>query len=468
MKYAKSRVLLVDDDKNFRKVTAYALEEAGFQVSTAANGRDALDSLASDSPEVILCDLNMPTMDGMAFLHELESRGVEIPVVVITAYGSIESAVEAMRAGAFDFVTKPINRQAVRLAIEKALDYQNLRTENRQLREQIAGGRAVDRLIGSSPGMERLRETLARLAESDAPVLITGGSGVGKELAARALHYDGPRAVSGKFVVLNCAAVPSELLESMLFGHQKGAFTGAHEERIGKFEAADDGTLFLDEIGDMPLPLQAKLLRALQEGEIERIGDTTPRKVNVRVVSATNQPLKEKIEEGGFREDLFFRIAVVPVEIPPLGERLDDLPALLHHFLARHGAAGVEVPVNVIAELRRRTWPGNVRELENLVMRVCALEPSLKTLAVHHIEGVESIRPAKKSSLDPGSIELPEAGIRFEEIERNLLLAAWERSGHNQTRGAELLGLPRQAFSYRLQKYGIIPKHSRARQKEDV
>jgi two-component system NtrC family response regulator len=465
MKYAGSRVLLVDDDKNFRKVTAYALEETGYAVSTAENGRDALETLASDLPEVILCDLNMPVMDGMEFLNQLESRNIEIPVVVITAYGSIESAVEAMRAGAFDFVTKPINRQAVRLAIEKALDYQELRTENRRLREQIAGGRAADRLIGASSAMDRLRETLVRLAESDAPVLITGESGVGKELAARALHYDGPRAATGKFVVLNCAAVPGELLESMLFGHLKGSFTGAHEDRIGKFEAADGGTLFLDEIGDMPLPLQAKLLRALQDGEIERIGDTRPRKVDVRVVSATNQPLNEKIEGGEFRKDLYYRIAVVPVDIPPLRERLDDLPALLQHFLVRHGAAGVEAPDNVLVELRRRAWPGNVRELENLVMRVCALDPSLTTLGPHHLEGAESIQAATKSSFDPANFELPEAGIRFEEVERGLLLAAWEKSGHNQTRGAELLGLPRQAFSYRLQKHGIIPKHGRAQKR---
>lgn len=468
MKKVNSQVLLVDDDKNFRKVTAYAFQEAGFDVVTAGNGKEALEELASAHPDVILCDLNMPVMDGMTFLQELKQRNNEIPVVVITAYGSIEGAVEAMRAGAFDFVTKPINRQAVRLAIEKAIGYRKLRDENRRLREQIAGGRSADRLIGNSPPMVQLRETLVRLAESDAPVLITGESGVGKELAARALHYDGSREGTGKFVVLNCAAVPGELLESMLFGHRKGAFTGAHEERIGKFEAADGGTLFLDEIGDMPLSLQAKLLRALQEGEIERIGDTTPRKVDVRVVSATNQPLGAKIENGQFREDLYFRIAVVPVEISPLSERLDDLPALAHHFLARHGAAGVEVPEDVIKELRRRPWVGNVRELENLVMRVCALEPSLNRLEVRHVENVGTPFSTKKTGFDLESIVLPEAGVQFEEIEKSLLLAAWEQSERNQTQGAKLLGLPRQAFAYRLQKFGIIPKPGNDRPTEDV
>jgi len=454
-------VLLVDDDRNFRRVTAYALEESGYDVTTAAHGGEALVVLDEASPDVILCDLNMPVMDGLTFLGELRVRGIDIPVVVVTAYGSIESAVDAMRAGAVNYVTKPINRQELRLAIEKAADLGSLREENRRLRERVAGGRAADRLIGPSPAMTELRETLIRLAESDAPILITGESGVGKELAARALHYDGPRAANGSIVVLNCAAVPGDLLESLLFGHRKGAFTGATTDRQGKFEAADGGTLFLDEIGDMPLGLQAKLLRALQEGEIERIGDTTPVSVDVRVVSATNQPLAQRIEEGRFRQDLFYRLAVVPIEIPPLRDRLEDLPALLHHFLDRHGVAGAEVSEATLSELRRRPWPGNVRELENLVMRACALSPGLTILTP---ELVAPLGPEPRTSfdlMDPQAVTLPDGGIRFEDVERNLLIAAWEKSGRNQTRGAELLGLARQAFSYRLQKHGIIPKHGR-------
>lgn len=454
-------VLLVDDDTNFRRVTAYALEESGFTVSTAANGVEALDSLTQSKPDVILCDLNMPVMDGLTFLGELGSRAIDIPVVVVTAYGSIESAVEAMRAGAFNYVTKPINRQELRCAIEKATDLGSLREENRRLRERLAGGRAADRLIGSSAAIEKLRQTVVRLADSDATILITGESGVGKELVARALHYDGPRAEKGSFVVLNCAAVPGDLLESLLFGHRKGAFTGATADRQGKFEAADGGTLFLDEIGDMPLDLQAKLLRALQEGEIERIGDTKPVSVDVRVVSATNQPLVQRIEEGRFRQDLFYRLAVVPIEIPPLRDRLEDLPALLSHFLARHGAPGAEIAEATLAELRHRPWPGNVRELENLVMRACALAPGLSTLTPELVEPLGPEPSAGLDLTDPSTITIPDRGISFEAVERGLLVAAWEKSGHNQTRGAELLGLPRQAFSYRLQKYGIIPKHGR-------
>jgi two-component system NtrC family response regulator len=366
-----------------------------------------------------------------------------------------------MRAGAFNYVTKPINRQELRYAIEKATDLGSLREENRRLRERLAGGRAADRLIGSSAAMEKLRQTLVRLADSDATILITGESGVGKELVARALHYDGPRAEKGSFVVLNCASVPGDLLESLLFGHRKGAFTGATADRQGKFEAADGGTLFLDEIGDMPLDLQAKLLRALQEGEIERIGDTKPVSVNVRVVSATHQPLIQRIEEGRFRQDLFYRLAVVPIEIPPLRDRLEDLPALLVHFLARHGAPGADIATATLAKLRRYPWPGNVRELENLVMRACALAPGLSALTP---ELVEPLGPEPSTGLDltdPSTITIPDRGICFEDVERSLLVAAWEKSGHNQTRGAELLGLPRQAYSYRLQKHGIIPKHGR-------
>ena len=457
----RPRILLVDDDRNFRRVTALALRDEGFEVVESADGQEALERLDADGADLVLSDLNMPVMDGMALLGALAERGAETPVIVITAYGSIDSAVEAMRAGAFDYVTKPVNRNALRVAIDRATEVTRLRDENRRLRERISGGRAVARLLGHSEPMRRLRDTLTRLAESDAPVLIRGESGVGKELGARALHSDGPRAEAGRFVVLNCAAVPADLLESLLFGHRKGAFTGAESHHEGKFEAADGGTLFLDEIGDMPLPLQAKLLRVLQEGEIERVGENRSRPVDVRVVAATNQDLEQRVDEGAFRNDLYFRLAVVPVRIPPLRERLDDLELLVRHFLARHGAPEAAVPEATIGALRRRSWPGNVRELENLVMRACALEPGLKRFEPEHLQPETTIS-APAGSLLEGPVELPEGGISFEDLERRLLLAAWEKSGHNQTRGAELLGLSRQAFIYRLQKHGIIAEYGRS------
>jgi two-component system NtrC family response regulator len=432
------RILLIDDDKNLRAVLAFALKEKGFSVATAAEGAEGLDRIAADPPDVILCDLKMPGMDGLAFLKALRDRGDNTSVLVITAFGSIESAVEAMRAGADDYVTKPINRDVLQFSIERALRHRRLLDENRRLREQVGGERAVERLLGVSTAVAALRETILRLAESDATVLLLGESGVGKELAARALHFDGPRADAGRFVVLNCSAIPGELLESELFGHRKGAFTGATADHTGKFEAADKGTLFLDEIGDMPLPLQAKLLRALQEGEIERVGDNRPRKVDVRVVAATNQPLEQRIAEGAFRKDLYYRLAVVPVKLPPLRSRLDDLPILIRHFLARYGAPGADAAPDVLERLQSHSWPGNIREPLALVA------PPDSSTAISVAAFIE------------GPIELPPDGVDFDAVERRLLEAAWEQSAHNQSAGARLLGLPRQAFIYRLQKHGIL------------
>ncbi|CAN5499142.1 sigma-54 dependent transcriptional regulator [soil metagenome] len=453
-----ANILLIEDDKNFRQVVTYALKQAGYGVVAASNGQEGLDLLSSGKPDVVLCDLKMPVLDGMAFLAEKALRSDETPVIVVTAFGSIECAVEAMKAGAIDFVTKPLNQDALRMAISRALERQQLRVENRILRERVHGGRAVDRLLGASPQMQSLRDLLSQLAESPATVLLRGESGVGKELAARALHEDGPRASSGRFVVLNCAAIPAELLESELFGHKKGSFTGANDDRIGKFEAADNGTLFLDEIGDMPLQLQAKLLRALQEGEIERIGENQVRRVKVRVVAATNQPLETLVDVGKFRRDLFYRIAVVPVVLPPLRERREDIELLARTLLTRHGSPGAEVSPDALALLRHHPWPGNVRELENLMLRACALRPGLNCLEPGDLTplALAGANDPTAGLLAGGTIVLPEAGISFDEIERRLLLTAWEQSGHNQTRGAKLLALSRQAFIYRLQKIGVI------------
>lgn len=460
MPSSRTRLLLIDDDQNFRRVTSLALRDDGYEVVEAGHGREGLEQLQNGGIEVVLCDVNMPVMDGMEFLDAKGRQSEQTPVIVLTAYGSIESAVEAMRSGAFDYVTKPVNREVLKVAIDRALEFRLLREENRRLREQVAGGLQVERLLGSSAAMQNLRKMLTRLAETDVPVLIRGESGVGKELVARALHYDGPRSEAGRFVVLNCAAVPAELLESLLFGHRKGAFTGATADHEGKFEAADGGTLFLDEIGDMPLPLQAKLLRVLQDGEIERIGENKSRKVNARVVAATNQDLEVRVDDGAFRRDLYFRLAVVPVEIPPLRRRTEDLPILVRHFLARNGAADVAVPEKTLAALRERTWPGNVRELENLVMRACALNPDLNRLEVDHLQAEPQLS-ATGSTLFSGQIEIPDEGVDFEEIEKGLLLAAWEKSGQNQSRGAKLLGFKRQAYIYRLQKHGIIEDYGK-------
>ncbi|MCB2154216.1 sigma-54 dependent transcriptional regulator [bacterium] len=461
MATSKIRLLFIDDDKNFRKVTAFALREAGYEVTTAANGQEGLEALAANRPDVVLCDVKMPVMDGIEFLAAVKERIQDPPpVIVVTAFGSIENAVDAMTAGASDYVTKPVNRDALRFAIERVTESSRLRRENRLLREKVGGRPTADRMIGTSPAIKKLRETLQRLAESEATVLLRGESGVGKELAARALHFDGPRSASGQFVVLNCAAIPGELLESELFGHRKGSFTGAVVDHTGKFEAAHNGTLFLDEIGDMPMALQAKLLRALQEGEVTPIGENKARRVDVRVVAATNQPLEARVEEGAFRQDLYYRLAVVPVELPPLRARRDDLPMLVKHFLARYGAPGAGISDDAMEEMKAHNWPGNIRELENVIARACALRPGLETLEASDLAiGRGPKAPGQSNLLAGGGIEIPDEGVEFEEIERQLLEAAWEKSQHNQKKGAELLNLPRQAFIYRLQKYGIIPQY---------
>ena len=456
----KPRLLFIDDEKNFREVTAFSLAQDGYDVATAANGREGLDALDARRPDLVLCDLQMPVLDGMGFLSELGKRDDPPPTIVLTAFGSIDTAVEAMRVGAADYITKPINRDALRMAIGRVLDHQRLIRENEILRRQVAEGPAAERLIGDSPAMQALRETLGRLAESDAPVLLRGESGVGKELAARALHFDGPRAAQGQFIVLNCAAIPRDLLESELFGHRKGSFTGAHRDQVGKFEAAHGGTLFLDEIGDMPLNLQAKLLRALQEGEITPVGENEPRRVDARVVSATNQPLEERIATGDFRQDLYYRLAVVPLEIAPLRARQEDIVPLARQFLARYGAPDADIAKGARERLENHNWPGNVRELANVIMRACALRPELRTLEAEDVAPTASVgRPIQDSLLESAPLRLPSEGIRFDDVERRLLEAAWQQSGHNQSRGAELLGLPRQAFIYRLQKHGIIPEY---------
>jgi len=465
-----ARILMIEDDKNFRQVVSYALKQAGYSVVTAQDGREGLEKLSTEKPDVVLCDMKMPVMDGMTFLAEKLALRDETPVIVVTAFGSIESAVDAMKAGAFDFVTKPVNQDALRIAVSRALERQVLRAENRVLRERVRGGKAVDRLVGSSASIRSLRDALTKLSESPATVLLRGESGVGKELAARALHEDGPRGTTGRFVVLNCAAIPAELLESELFGHKKGSFTGAHDDRVGKFEAADNGTLFLDEIGDMPLQLQAKLLRALQEGEIERIGENQMRRVNVRVVAATNQPLEDLVEAGRFRRDLFYRLSVVPVPLPPLRDRREDIEVLVRTFLARHGAPGADASQEALDRLRAHSWPGNVRELENILLRACALRPGLTRLETSDL-GTLSTAPSSDTAsglLSGGPLVLPEEGINFEDIERRILSAAWEQGGHNQTRGAKLVGLPRQAFIYRLQKFGILPGYGDSKAEDKV
>ncbi|RMG31364.1 MAG: sigma-54-dependent Fis family transcriptional regulator, partial [Gammaproteobacteria bacterium] len=396
-------------------------------------------------------------MDGIALVQALRAQGDQTPVIVVTAYGSVESAVTAMKSGACDYILRPFEVETVEMAVQRALALARVEQENRFLREELA--RDKDGLVGESPAMQALRELIARVAPTGSPVLICGETGTGKELVARAIHQGSGR--DGLFVPVNCAALPAELLESELFGHVRGAFTGAHQARTGKFELADGGTLFLDEITEMPVALQAKLLRALQEGVIERLGSNQPREIDLRVVAATNRDPARAVADGVFRQDLLYRLDVLRIEVPPLRERREDIPSLARHFLARQAARmGVPVPElspEVMERLRAYHWPGNVRELENVMERALVLSGGAG-IGLQHL-------PAELSRPDvtptPTQAPMPElaAGLDMkqatEALERRLIATALEQAGGNKSLAARLLNISERSLWYRLKKYDL-------------
>ena len=470
------RILLIDEEEALCQPLLDRLRQAGFDTCAVAGVLAGWDRIQAGAADAVVCAHDTPTLNGLALLHDMGRLKAPPPMVITAQRPSVGEAVQAIRDGAVDYLPYPpdldhlerlfrdLSRQRAGASVRAVPPDATAATAKTAPSAPDGNGRRPysERLIGASPVMQQLRSTLSRLARSDAPVLIMGESGVGKELAARALHHDGPRSATGQFIVLNCASIPGDLLESELFGHSRGAFTSASADRVGKFEAADGGTLFLDEIGDMPLNLQAKLLRALQEGEVTRVGENTPRHVDVRVVAATNQDLAEKMQEGAFRGDLYYRLAVVPLTLPPLRERPGDLPELAAHFFERCGLPHAEISAEALRLMEERRWPGNCRELENVIRRACALRPGLMILEKSDILALPD-GPAEPTlaRLPPrwkeGAFILPDEGIHFEALEAALLKAAWEKSGANQTRGAQLLGMSRQAFIYRLQKFGIIP-----------
>jgi len=445
-------VLLVDDDPSLRRVTEYNLEQGGYKVLTAEDGEAGLRLFREQHPALVVTDLQMPKLSGTELLARIKALRPETLVIVITAFGTIEEAVDAMKQGAHDFLTKPVSRDALLLTVKKAFALLGLQEENRQLRERLEQRVEFSQLVGSSDAMREVLEIVRRAAPSDASVLITGESGTGKELIARGIHQASDRR-SGPFVAINCAAIPADLLESELFGHRRGAFTGAVSDRVGKFERASGGTLFLDEVGELPPLLQPKLLRALQEQEIEPVGGQ-PRNIDVRVVAATNCDIDAALAAGSFREDLYYRLAVIPVGLPPLRERRDDIPLLVRHFLDKHGAPALPVSDEGMARLCDYPWPGNVRELENAVQRMIVL---------HRGEGIElTDLPEKLRSGEAGStrggggvLRLPDDGYSLEKLEREAVLQALERCRWNQSRAAAFLRIPRHVLLYRIEKYGI-------------
>jgi len=447
-------IVLADDDANLRRVVEYQLAEEGWRVIAVADGEAALAALRRERPALLLTDVLMPGLDGLALVERARTTVPDTVAVVFTAHGDVATAVRAMQLGALDFLEKPVSRERLVLAVQKGLEYAGLRDENRRLRALVAVTPAVESFVGQSPELKAAIADLGRAAATEATVLLLGESGTGKELAARALHALSVRR-DRPFVVVNCAALPETLVESELFGHRRGAFTGAVEDRKGKFEAAHGGTIFLDEVGELPAGAQARLLRVLQEGEVDKIGAPAPVRVDVRVVAATRADLEARVAEGSFREDLWYRLNVVPLRLPPLRERAGDVPLLLEHFLDKHARRnGRPVPTIAAAALDRLEnydWPGNVRELENLVERLVVLGRS-DTIGVDDLP-----EPLRRDAPRFGGVrmELPPSGIVLEEVERGLLEEALRRHGGNQSAAARFLGISRQTLIYRMKKFDL-------------
>ncbi len=452
----REHILVVDDDESLRRMMEYTLQQAGYEVTVAGDGDEALPLVSQVQPRLIITDLKMERMGGFELLTQVKQQFPDVLMIVVTAFGSVESAVEAMQRGAHDYLVKPFTREVLRLAVKRALSYGGLQRENKELRKKLARGDSFE-LITAAPVMQELIATLDRVATSDVPVLLTGESGVGKELLARRVHDRSARS-ERPFVALNCAAIPQGLIESELFGHHKGAFTGALKDRTGKFEQADGGTLFLDEIGELPLDQQPKLLRALQLGEIEPLGGKT-RSVDVRVVAATNLTLEDEIRQGSFREDLYYRLAVIPLEVPSLRRRREDIPLLARHFLRLFAVdRTLSLSDEVVRGLQQHSWPGNVRELKNLMQRLAILcggeVVTMADLEANLRRDTISANPPTGGAGNSVFV-LPAAGYSLEELEKSAIIQALELSGGNQTRAAELLHIPRHILLYRLEKFGL-------------
>jgi DNA-binding NtrC family response regulator len=452
----RGRVLVVDDEVNARTALTELLRDEGYEVEMAADAFKALGKLESFAPHIVVTDLKMPGMDGIELVKKLRSGDEPVAVVVMTAFGAVQTAVNAMRAGAADYLTKPLNFAELTVVIDRVLETEHLRRETRNLRARIHDRVAPENIVGQSPLMQQVFEIVDQVAPSRATVLITGESGTGKELIANALHQRSPRA-KGPFIKLHCAALAESLLESELFGHERGSFTGALARKDGRFSLADGGTLFLDEIGEISPAIQVKLLRFLQEHEFERVGGTDTIKVDTRVIAATNRNLSEEIANGRFREDLYYRLNVVGLEMPSLRDRPSDIPALAEFFLAKYSKANdktIEAFAPATLELlMAHNWPGNVRELENAIERAVVLTNGT---IVEPRALPATVRPASSPAAISGAPQIP--GATMEEVERYTILETMKVTGGSTSKAAEMLGISPRTIQYRLHQYNEAPR----------
>jgi two-component system response regulator AtoC len=451
---SQRRILVIDDEAGLRHTLLLILRDEGYEVSVADDGETGLRLALGEQPDLVLCDIRMPRVGGLDFLERYQQGGGTALVVMMSAYGTVETAIEAMRRGAYDYISKPFNADEVLLTLRKAEEREQLRREVARLRRRAGEVEGFDGVVGDSGAMREVQSLASRVAPYPSTVLLTGESGTGKEAIARAIHRASPRR-DRAFVAVNCGAIPDNLLESELFGHEKGAFTGADRAREGLFEEAEGGTLFLDEIGELTSPLQVKLLRVLQERVIRRLGGSGERPVDVRVLAATSRDLVDEVKGGRFRDDLFYRINVVQIHLPPLRARPEDIPPLAAHFLGRHaerlGIDGQPIPAALLPVLASYSWPGNVRELENVVERALILSGGQI--------GLEHLPPHVRTGKHPFELKDDDGDLsvkrRLPALERTLIARALERSQGNRTRAADLLELSVRALSYKIQDYGL-------------
>ncbi|MGO8988920.1 MAG: sigma-54-dependent transcriptional regulator [bacterium] len=451
------RILIVDDEESFRHMLSVILIKEGYEVEASSNGEEGLQKATTSPFDHILCDVRMPQMDGLEFLRRIKETGGQAPVIMMSAYGTMDTAIEAMKLGAYDYISKPFKPDEILLTLRKAEEREQLRRENQLLRKEVGKEYSFENIVSKNEKMQKIFDVIRKVSQYKSTVLITGESGTGKELVARALHYNSDRSPN-PFIAVNCGAIPENLLESELFGHAKGAFTDAIRTKKGLFEEADGGTLFLDEIGDLPSQLQVKLLRVLQDGEIRRIGESKPIQIDVRIVAATVKDLSKEVNEGRFREDLFYRLNVLPIHIPPLRERKEDIPLLTHHFIGKYNEAMskdvADVDHNAMDVLMNYKWYGNVRELENTIERAIVLSEK------NNIE-LENLPPEIQNFREEFQMEtVPDEEYSIKRasktLEMNLIKKALHKTKGNHTHAARLLEISHRALLYKIKEYEIV------------